>query len=147
MFWTMCPRLLFKKKMMQDNWLRKSLWKFREGGKYAVIIRHKSCTTLCLHGLQHARFLCPPLSPGVCSNSQVHATIKIMLLSQKVVGMLIKVLYSRSLKLTKLGLKMTNMSILHPCIERTNGNPCLFVAGETTNIVRKCNQYPQKGNT
>ena len=21
------------------------------------------------HGLQHARFLCPPLSPGVCSNS------------------------------------------------------------------------------
>ena len=25
--------------------------------------------SLWLHGLQHARFLCPPLSPGVCSNS------------------------------------------------------------------------------
>ena len=61
--------------------------------------------------------------------------------------MLIKVLYTRSLKLTKLGLKMTNMSILYPCTERPNGNPFLFVAGETTNIVRNCNQYPQKGNT
>ena len=25
--------------------------------------------SLWLHGLQHSRFLCPPLSPGVCSNS------------------------------------------------------------------------------
>ena len=25
------------------------------------------------HGLQQARFLCPPLSPGVCSNSWIHA--------------------------------------------------------------------------
>ena len=25
--------------------------------------------SLWLHGLQHARLLCPPLSPGVCSNS------------------------------------------------------------------------------
>ena len=31
----------------------------------------KSCPTLCdPHGLQHARLPCPPLSPGVCSNSR-----------------------------------------------------------------------------
>ena len=29
----------------------------------------KSCLTLQPHGLQHARPLCPPLSPWVCSNS------------------------------------------------------------------------------
>ena len=29
----------------------------------------KSCPTLWFHGLQHARLPCPPLSPGVCSNS------------------------------------------------------------------------------
>ena len=29
----------------------------------------KSCPTLWSHGLQHARFLCLSLSPGVCSNS------------------------------------------------------------------------------
>ena len=29
----------------------------------------KSCSTLRPHGLQHTRLLCPPLSPGVCSNS------------------------------------------------------------------------------
>ena len=29
----------------------------------------KSCPTLRLHGLQHARLLCPPLSSRVCSNS------------------------------------------------------------------------------
>ena len=29
----------------------------------------KSHPTLRPHGLQHARLLCPPLSPGVCSNS------------------------------------------------------------------------------
>ena len=29
----------------------------------------KSCLTLWPHGLQHARLLCPPLSPGICSNS------------------------------------------------------------------------------
>ena len=29
----------------------------------------KSCLTLRPHGLQYARLLCPPLSPGVCSNS------------------------------------------------------------------------------
>jgi len=29
----------------------------------------KSCPTLQLHGLQHARLPCPPLSPGVSSNS------------------------------------------------------------------------------
>ena len=28
-----------------------------------------SCPTRWPHGLQHARLLCPPLSPGVCSNS------------------------------------------------------------------------------
>ena len=28
-----------------------------------------SCLTLWPHGLQHASFLCPPLSPQVCSNS------------------------------------------------------------------------------
>ena len=27
------------------------------------------CDSLWLHGLQHARLPCPPLSPGVCSNS------------------------------------------------------------------------------
>ena len=30
----------------------------------------KSCLTLRLHWLQHTRFLCPPLSPKVCSNSR-----------------------------------------------------------------------------
>ena len=29
----------------------------------------KSCPSLWPHGLQHTRLLCPPLSPGVCSNS------------------------------------------------------------------------------
>ena len=29
----------------------------------------QSCPTLWLHGLQHARFLCPSLFSGVCSNS------------------------------------------------------------------------------
>ena len=29
----------------------------------------KSCPTLRLHGLQHARLLCPPLSSSVCPNS------------------------------------------------------------------------------
>ena len=29
----------------------------------------KLCPTLQPHGLQHARFFCPPLAPGVCSNS------------------------------------------------------------------------------
>ena len=29
----------------------------------------KSCSTLQPHGLQHARLLCPPLSPWVCFNS------------------------------------------------------------------------------
>ena len=29
----------------------------------------KSCPTLESHGLQHVRLLCPPLSPGICSNS------------------------------------------------------------------------------
>ena len=29
----------------------------------------KSCLTLRIHGLQHARLPCPSLSPGVCSNS------------------------------------------------------------------------------
>ena len=29
----------------------------------------QSCLTLQSHGLQHARLLCPSLSPGVCSNS------------------------------------------------------------------------------
>ena len=29
----------------------------------------KLCPTLWLHGLQHHRFPCSPLSPGVCSNS------------------------------------------------------------------------------
>ena len=29
----------------------------------------KSCLTLWHHGLQHAKFPCPSLSPGVCSNS------------------------------------------------------------------------------
>ena len=29
----------------------------------------KLCQTLWLHGLWHARLLCPPLSPRVCSNS------------------------------------------------------------------------------
>ena len=29
----------------------------------------KLCLTLCDYGLQHARLLCPPVSPGVCSNS------------------------------------------------------------------------------
>ena len=29
----------------------------------------KSCPTLHPHELQHARLWCPPLSPGVCSNS------------------------------------------------------------------------------
>ena len=29
----------------------------------------KSCPTLRLHGLQHARLLCPPLSSRVCANS------------------------------------------------------------------------------
>ena len=29
----------------------------------------KSCLTLPLHGLQDARLLCPPISPGVCLNS------------------------------------------------------------------------------
>ena len=29
----------------------------------------KSCTALWSHGLQHARLLCPSLSPRVCSNS------------------------------------------------------------------------------
>ena len=29
----------------------------------------KSCPTLRPHGRQHMRFLCPPLSPEVCSNS------------------------------------------------------------------------------
>uniref|UniRef100_A0A8B9XMD4 Phosphatidylinositol 4-kinase type 2 n=1 Tax=Bos mutus grunniens TaxID=30521 RepID=A0A8B9XMD4_BOSMU len=29
----------------------------------------KSCLTLRVHGLQHARLIFPPLSPGVCSNS------------------------------------------------------------------------------
>ena len=28
----------------------------------------KSCPSLWPHGLQHTRLLCPPLSPGVCSN-------------------------------------------------------------------------------
>ena len=30
----------------------------------------KSCTALGSHGLQHARLLCPSLSPRVCSNSR-----------------------------------------------------------------------------
>ena len=30
---------------------------------------NKLCLTLWLHGLHHARLLCPPLSFGVCSNS------------------------------------------------------------------------------
>ena len=29
----------------------------------------KLCPTVQPHGLQHSRFLCPPLSPRVCSNS------------------------------------------------------------------------------
>ena len=29
----------------------------------------KSCLTLWLHGLQHARLPCPSLSPAICSNS------------------------------------------------------------------------------
>ena len=29
----------------------------------------KSCSNLRPHGLQHMRLPCPPLSPGVCSNS------------------------------------------------------------------------------
>ena len=32
-------------------------------------IVNKLCLTFCNHGLQHARLLCPSLSPRVCSNS------------------------------------------------------------------------------
>ena len=48
--------------------------------------------------------------------AQIHKympTIKIKLLSYKKVWMLIKVLYTRFLKLTKMVLKMTNTGILH----------------------------------
>ena len=35
-----------------------------------VVVQSLSCIlTLWLHGLQHARLLCPPLSPRVCANS------------------------------------------------------------------------------
>ena len=37
--------------------------------KYYCCSVTKRCPTLCPYGLQHARFLCPSLSPGVCSNS------------------------------------------------------------------------------
>ena len=33
------------------------------------VTKYKSCPTLQPHGLQYAKFFCPPLSPGVCSNS------------------------------------------------------------------------------
>ena len=36
---------------------------------YCCCLVTKSCPTLRLHGLQHIRLLCPPLSPGLCSNS------------------------------------------------------------------------------
>ena len=37
---------------------------------FAVVqLLSKSCLTLWLHGLQHTRLLCPPLSPRVCSDS------------------------------------------------------------------------------
>ena len=45
---------------IKDTWLR----------IYCCCSLSKSCPTLCgTHGLQHTRLPCPPLSPGVCSNS------------------------------------------------------------------------------
>ena len=38
-------------------------------GHYCCCSFTKSCLTLRLHGLQHARFPCPSPSPVVCSNS------------------------------------------------------------------------------
>ena len=38
-------------------------------GMYVICPIAKSCPTLQLHGPQHARLLCPSLSPTVCSNS------------------------------------------------------------------------------
>ena len=42
------------------------LWLAHKCCGFSVI---KSCPTLPLHGLQHARLPCPSLSPRVCSNS------------------------------------------------------------------------------
>ena len=36
---------------------------------YLLFSRSVMSDSLRPHGLQHARFLCPPLSPGACSNS------------------------------------------------------------------------------
>ena len=45
-----------------------SLTPMSKWGSYCSVT--KSCLTLCdPHGPQHSRLLCPPLSPGVCSNS------------------------------------------------------------------------------
>ena len=39
---------------------------------FAVAVQSLSCVRLFApHGLQHTRLLCPPLSPGVCSNSSL----------------------------------------------------------------------------
>ena len=40
-------------------------------GSIVTVVQSRSVVSdsLRLHGLQHARFLCPSLSPGVCSNS------------------------------------------------------------------------------
>ena len=49
-------------------------WRFRFSLRVTVAVCcsfavTQSCPTLRPHGLQHARPPCPPLSPGVCSNS------------------------------------------------------------------------------
>ena len=51
-----------------NHWADKPLSSVSDFVVAAVSLKDLS-HSLQLHGLQHARLLCPPLSPGVCSNS------------------------------------------------------------------------------
>ena len=43
--------------------------KVKQDNAYGCCSATQLCPTLRLHGLQHTRLPCPPLSPGICSNS------------------------------------------------------------------------------
>ena len=43
-------------------------WQVKRPMQY-IVVQLLSCVWLLVHGLQHARLICPSLSPGVCSNS------------------------------------------------------------------------------
>ena len=55
--------------MLQPGWILKCFAKWKKPGNLLLFSRSVASDSLRPHGLQYARLPCPPLSPGVYSNS------------------------------------------------------------------------------